>query len=54
MWVKPQSAKPAMIEDTSCARQKAPINAYDGRSMKKNEWERVTKMSACEIMATWR
>lgn len=36
MLVKPQFAKPAMIEDTSCAKQKAPINAYDGRSMKKN------------------
>lgn len=36
MFVNPQSAKPAMIEETSWARQNAPINANDGRSMKKN------------------
>jgi len=35
-----------MIEDTSWAKQKAAIKAYDGRSMKKNPWARVTKMSA--------
>lgn len=39
-------AKPTMIEAISCAKQKAASNVYDGHSMKKNLWVRVTKMSA--------
>ena len=54
MFEKPQSPYAAMIDDTSCAMQNAPMRANDGRSMKKKPCERVTKMSACEMMATWR
>ena len=54
MLVKPQSAYAAMIDAISCATQNAPNSANDGRSIKKNECERVTKMSAWEMMATWR
>jgi hypothetical protein len=36
MFVNPQFAKPAMSKETSCARQNAPINAYNGCSIKKN------------------
>ena len=54
MSVKPQLPYAAMIDEMSCAMQNAPMSANDGRSMKKNPCERVTKMSACEMMATWR
>lgn len=54
IWVKPQLPKAAMIEETSCARQNAIISAVEGRSMKKKLWERVTKIKAWDIIATWR
>ena len=50
--VKPQLANAAMMDEMTCATTNAPMSAYDGRSMKKNPCERVTKISACEIMAT--
>jgi hypothetical protein len=52
--LKPQSPKAAMIEEMSWARQKAARRAKDGRSMKNQPCERVMKMRACEICATWR
>lgn len=43
-----------MIDEISWATQNATMRAVEGRSMKKKPCERVTKMSACEMTATWR
>lgn len=51
--VKPQLAKAAMMDEMSWARQKASMRATEGLSMKHQPCERVMKMSACEMMATW-
>jgi len=50
--VKPQSPKAAMMEEINWARQKAKNKATEGRSMKKNPWDRVMKIKACEMIAT--
>lgn len=52
IFVNPQSAKAAMMEETSWAIQNAPIRAYEGRSMKQKPCDRVTKIRACEMIAT--
>lgn len=46
--------KRANNEATVCAMQKAPIKAKEGRSMKNQPCDRVMKMRAWEMMATWR
>jgi len=49
---KYQFPKAAMMEETAWAIQKAIINANEGRSIHDHECDRVTKIRACEMMAT--
>jgi hypothetical protein len=43
-----------MIEEKSWPKQKPTNKAVEGLSLKENPCERVTKIRAREMMATWR